>query len=227
MKKVVLHKAFTLVELLVVLGIALLLAALILPSVKTLLADRKTSQSAIMVKNYLEAARARAIGKNRSVAVVLERISGRPWDRNEDGIINMADTVTIGAQQRFQSATAQNFDASTRASQSPDINFIPYNTCIKLSMAEEPLPITSKTVPALVSGPISFFQIGTDSLSLSIPHLHAAIASARWGVETETTTEGSPISRRPVRWAMATRASGHFSPISSAIFRICAVAISA
>ena len=151
MKKVVRHNAFTLVELLVVLGIALLLAALILPSVKTLLADRKTSQSAIMVKNYLEAARARAIGKNRSVAVVLERISGRPWDRIEDGIINMADTVTIGAQQRFQSATAQNFDASTRASQSPDINFIPYNTCIKLSLAEEPLPITSKTVPALVN----------------------------------------------------------------------------
>ena len=150
MKKVVLHKAFTLVELLVVLGIALLLAALILPSVKTLLTDRKTSQAAIMVKNYLEAARARAIGKNRSVAVVLERISGRPADLNDDGVINMADTVTIGTQQRFQSATSQSFAASARTSQSPDINFIPYNTCIKLSMAEEPLPVTNRTIPMLV-----------------------------------------------------------------------------
>lgn len=151
MKKVVLHKAFTLVELLVVLGIALLLAALILPTVKTLLADRKTSQAAILVKNYLEAARARAIGKNRSVAVVLERISGRPADLNDDGVINMADTVTIGTQQRFQSATSQSFAVGARASQAADTNFIPYNTCIKLSMAEEPLPITSKTIPMLVN----------------------------------------------------------------------------
>ena len=73
----------------------------------------------------------------------------------------------------------------------------------------------------------SFFQIGTVSLSLSIPHLHAAIASARCGLDTETTTDGSPISRRPVRCAIATRASGHFSAISSAILRIWAVAISA
>ena len=143
--------AFTLVELLVVLGIALLLAALILPTVKSLLVDRKTSQSAIIVKNYLDAARARAIGKNRSVAVVLERISGRAADRNDDGVINLADTVTIGTQQRFESATSKSFAASGRAMELPDTNFLPYNTCIKLSMAEEPLPITNQTIPAAVN----------------------------------------------------------------------------
>src|SRR5438132_1367350 len=52
-----------------------------------------------------------------------------------------------------------------------------------------------------------------------MPHLHASIASARWGHDTETTTDASPISSRPVRCAMATRASGHFSAISPAILR--------
>src|SRR5207249_2255628 len=40
-------------------------------------------------------------------------------------------------------------------------------------------------------------------------------------------TDASPISRRPVRWAIATRVSGQRSAISSAILRICTVAISA
>ena len=60
-----------------------------------------------------------------------------------------------------------------------------------------------------------------------MPHWHAAIAAARCGADTETTTDASPISRRPVRWAIATRVSGQRSAISSAILRICAVAISA
>ena len=145
------RRAFTLIELLVVLGIALLLAGLILPTVKSLLVDRKSSQSAIMVKNYLEAARARAIGKNRSVAVVLERLSGRAADVNEDGVLNLADTVADGLGRRFVSATAQSFPVAQRASQSPDVNFLAYNTCIKLSMAEEPLPISSKTIPTAIN----------------------------------------------------------------------------
>ena len=145
------RRAFTLIELLVVLGIALLLASIILPTVKSLLVDRKSSQSAIMVKNYLEAARARAIGKNRSVAVVLERLSGRASDVDDNGVLNLADTVADGLGRRFVSATAQSFPIAQRASQSPDINFLPYNTCIKLSMAEEPLPISSKTIPTSVN----------------------------------------------------------------------------
>ena len=60
-----------------------------------------------------------------------------------------------------------------------------------------------------------------------MPHLQASIASPRCGHETDTTTDASPISKRPVRWAMATRASGQRSPISPAILRISAIAISA
>ena len=132
------RRAFTLVELLTVLGIALLLAALVLPTVKGLLQDRKSSQAAILVKNYIEAARARAIGKNRSVAVVLERLSGRAADLDENGVINMLDTDSTLTPPRFISATSSSFSIASRTAQSPDTNFLPYNSCIKLSMAEEP-----------------------------------------------------------------------------------------
>jgi prepilin-type N-terminal cleavage/methylation domain-containing protein len=151
MKRVA-KNGFTLVELLVVLGIALLLAALILPTVKSLLTERKTSQAAIMLKNYLEAARARAIGKNRSVAVVLERLSGRVADLDDNGIINLADAVNPNyATPRFNSATAAGIAVASRTTYSPDTNFIPYNTCIRLSMAEEPLPVTHKTIASAVN----------------------------------------------------------------------------
>lgn len=67
----------TLVELLVVVGVVSAIAAIMLPGIKSVLTDRKSSQAAIMVKNYLEAARARAIGRNRPVAVVFERLSSQ------------------------------------------------------------------------------------------------------------------------------------------------------
>ncbi len=141
------RRAFTLVELLTVLGIALLLAALVLPTVKGLLQDRKSSQAAILVKNYIEAARARAIGKNRSVAVVLERLSGRAADLDGNGVINMLDTDSTLTPPRFVSATSSSFSVATRTAQTPDTNFLPYNSCIKLSMAEEPLPVSERSVP--------------------------------------------------------------------------------
>jgi prepilin-type N-terminal cleavage/methylation domain-containing protein len=142
----------TLVELLVVLGIVSLLAALVLPTVKGLMTDRKTSQSAIVVKNYIEAARARAIGKNRSVAVVLQRVSSR--------------AIFDSATSSYVSGSASRFAAGSRASFSPDTNFIPYNTCIKLSLAEEPLPVTERTLPM---GATIIARSPSDGLTPSIP----------------------------------------------------------
>ncbi len=145
------RRAMTLVELLVVLAIVSALAAMVLPAVKGMIADRKTSQTAIVVKNYLEGARARAIGKNRSVAVVLERLSGRADDSNLDGIIDMSDATNPNSSiPRFNSATASPIPVGSRVSFPLDTNFIPYNTCIKLSMAEEPLPVTEKSIPIIV-----------------------------------------------------------------------------
>jgi prepilin-type N-terminal cleavage/methylation domain-containing protein len=154
-KSILARRAMTLVELLVVLAIVSALAALVLPAVKGMIADRKTSQTAIVIKNYLEGARARAIGKNRSVAVVLERLSGRADDTFPDGIIDLRDATNPNSPStpRFNSATASPIDSDSRKDLTKyplDTNFIPYNTCIKLSMAEEPLPVTEKSIPIIV-----------------------------------------------------------------------------
>lgn len=130
------YHGLTLVELLVVVGVISVITAIVLPSVKTILTDRKSSQTAIVVKNFFEAARARAIGKNKTVAVVLERVSSR---------------VDPASGPSFTSATAQTVPPASLASQPPDFNFIPYNACIRLSLAEEPLPVTDSMLPTSVS----------------------------------------------------------------------------
>ena len=92
----------TLVELLVVLGISTLLAALILPTVKNLMTDRKSTQAATLVKNFLESARARSIGSGLPVAVVFERLSSTP-SSDTDGFLA---TTAYGTGQRLVSGTA-------------------------------------------------------------------------------------------------------------------------
>lgn len=124
-------QGLTLVELLVVVGVVSVLSAIMLPGIKSVLTDRKSSQAAIMVKNYLEAARARAVGRNRPVAVVFERLSSR---------------ATLSGV-KYVSETATTWDPANPPSLTPDTNFVPYNTCIRLSMAEEPLPITQAILP--------------------------------------------------------------------------------
>jgi len=98
------------------------------------LTDRKSSQAAIMVKNYLDAARARAIGRNRPVAVVFERLSSR--------------AALQGT--RYVSETATTWDPANPPTLTPDTNFVPYNACIRLSLAEEPLPLTEAMLPVPV-----------------------------------------------------------------------------
>ena len=65
--------AYTLVELLVVMAALTVLAAVTLPSLKTLLHDQKVTAASRMVKAHFEAAQARAIASNSPVAVILER----------------------------------------------------------------------------------------------------------------------------------------------------------
>lgn len=128
--KTEMRRGLTLVELLVVVGVVSVLAAVVLPSIKNVLSDRKSSQAAIVVKNFIEAARARAIGKNRSVAVVLERLSSRAqWNPQTGAYVSETASTSIV---------------------SPDSNFVTYNSCIRISLAEEPAPITN----SLLSVPI-------------------------------------------------------------------------
>ena len=143
-------RGLTLLELLVVVGVVSVMAAIVLPGVKSVLTDRKSSQAAIMVKNYLEAARARAIGRNRPVAVVFERLSSR---------------ATVSGT-RYISETATTWDPLNPPPLTPDTNFVPYNTCIRLSLAEEPLPITQAVLPV----PIVFTaRMPGDNINPPIP----------------------------------------------------------
>jgi prepilin-type N-terminal cleavage/methylation domain-containing protein len=124
-------RGLTLVELLVVVGVASVIAAVMLPGIKSVLTDRKSSQAAIMVRNYIEAARTRAVGRNRSVAVVFERLSSR---------------AGIAPNGMFVSETAP-----AGPYQTPDANFVPYNACVRMSLAEEPLPVSEAMLPAAVT----------------------------------------------------------------------------
>jgi prepilin-type N-terminal cleavage/methylation domain-containing protein len=156
------RRGLTLVELLVVVGLVSVLAAIVLPSIKTVLTDRKSSQAAIVVKNFFEAARSRAIGKNRSVAVVLERLSSRAQWEPVSG--------------RYVSETAFSVVTPTP----PDQNFAAYNACIRLSLAEEPFPITEKMIPAPLTitarEPLDGFSPGFPSSNYTgldaLAHLH-------------------------------------------------------
>ncbi len=69
-------RGVTLVELLIVISIMVILAAIALPSFKSTIHERKPSQAALIVKSFFEAARARSIGRQREVAVVVERLAG-------------------------------------------------------------------------------------------------------------------------------------------------------
>ncbi len=67
------YHAFTLVELLVVLVITMVLAGIVLPVVKESIRDRRSASASVQVRAFLDAARIRAIAKNREIAVVIER----------------------------------------------------------------------------------------------------------------------------------------------------------
>ena len=69
------NRAFTLVELLIVIAIATILATLSLTTMQGLLKDQKISQSVRLARQYIESARTRAMATGRPVALFLERVS--------------------------------------------------------------------------------------------------------------------------------------------------------
>ena len=173
--------AVTLIELLTVLGIVSLVALLVLPSVKTMLTDRKSTNAATMVRNFLEAARARAVGSQIPVAVVLERISSVPLDANDDGLIDGGDLQ--GG--RLLSATSTDPLPAVPPALPLETNFLPYNSCIRLSMAEQPLPISEK----MLDGTPTIFSSATRSLPILPPGTPAGLS---WAV-LENVLSNSPL----------------------------------
>lgn len=67
------RRGFTLVELLVVIGILVVLAGIALPVFRNAIKDQKTAQAARQVITYMEAARSRAIASKGRVGVLISR----------------------------------------------------------------------------------------------------------------------------------------------------------
>ncbi len=87
-------KAFTVVELLIVMGIIVLVAAVTLPSVKGLLSGQKVSEASRIVRTYADAAKARAIATGRPVALILDR--SRYDGQNGLQTCNMCTRLSMG-----------------------------------------------------------------------------------------------------------------------------------
>lgn len=69
------RRGLSLVELLVVVGIVVTLAAITLPSLRELLKDQKITQASRQVQAFFESAKAKAIANGRPVGVLLDRLS--------------------------------------------------------------------------------------------------------------------------------------------------------
>jgi prepilin-type N-terminal cleavage/methylation domain-containing protein len=130
---------YSLIELLAVLAIVSILAAIALPTVKNVLTERKTSVAALEVKAFLEAARARAVARGRPVSVILDRLSSRG-----DGF-GINPNAALSPANPPRSTTAENplppLPTPYWTPSDPSTNFDTYNACIRLTMAESLKPI--------------------------------------------------------------------------------------
>jgi prepilin-type N-terminal cleavage/methylation domain-containing protein len=89
-----LHNGFTLIEMLIVMFIVMLLAAVALPTVRDTLQDQKNSRATRSIVSFVDISRSRAIAEGREVGILVERLS-------EDA----ADTVGTSASIRMRQLT--------------------------------------------------------------------------------------------------------------------------
>ncbi len=116
-------RGFTLIELLIVMGILTILATLSLTTVKGLLKDQKITQSAQLVREYIETARLRALTAGRPVAVFLERVSavGGDASANPIGVAANYTTTRLSIGEVFPPYTGDELGVVGILSDSPNL----------------------------------------------------------------------------------------------------------
>lgn len=118
------RNGISLVELLIVVAIASILAAVTLPSLKTVMKDRKVNAAAIQLRSMLEAAKSKAMAKGRNVAVVIDRLDDTDFlsldadllytRRNTASRVGLAEVV--GPYRGDFESTTANLSSQTMAS---------------------------------------------------------------------------------------------------------------
>lgn len=86
--------AFTLIEILVVLSLLLVLAAVALPNVKELVSNQIVSRTARNINAFMDVARNRAIAENRRVGVLIER-AGTADERGRAHSIRLRQLTSV------------------------------------------------------------------------------------------------------------------------------------
>ena len=92
-------QAFTLVEILIVLAIFSVLAAVALPLVRKLVSEQKGANASRAISAFMDATRRRAVSEGRPMGVLIERIdrSGGPFDAARSASIRIRQLVGVPA----------------------------------------------------------------------------------------------------------------------------------
>ncbi|HBE67287.1 MAG TPA: hypothetical protein DDW52_03970 [Planctomycetaceae bacterium] len=88
------NHGFTVIELLIVMGIIVIVAAVTLPTLKGLLSGRKIAEASNLVSSFAASAKSRAISTGRPVALIIER--ARYDDAGGLALNNVATRLSIG-----------------------------------------------------------------------------------------------------------------------------------